>query len=160
MHEPTFLCKSHIIFLHYIVLILFYFIFLISFILFNYSFYFIYFILLLYFILLFYFINIILYYYIIFLYLYQIHLLNRFLYKMNLKYFFEYSFLIRFQPCISNMSNISPSEVRQIEHALNWSMEYALTRCEHLVALLILVTRMYWSILGMLERATRTTSRI
>ena len=128
LHEPSFLYKSHIIFLFYIilyfiVLILFYFIFLIfliSFILFNYSFYFICFILL------FYFINIILYCYYIFIFISKMHLLNAFLNKMNLKYFFQYrTFSTITYACVTI---ILPSEVRQIERALNWSMEYALMR--------------------------------
>jgi len=150
LHKPTFLYKSYII-LYFIVLILFYlifWIFLILLILFNYS----YFILLFYFIILF--INIILYCYIIFLYLYQdcIYLIYT---KWIWNTFFNTE---RFQPLRMrawHVPIVPPSEVRQMEHVLNWSMEVTLTRREHLVAILVPVTRTYWSVLGMLQRATR-----
>ena len=54
--------------------------------------------------------------------------------------FFQYVF--NHYVCVHNMLQ-SSSKVRQMEHTLNWSMEYALTR-------------MYWNVLDMLERATRT----
>jgi len=40
-----------------------------------------------------------------------------------------------------------PLKVRQIEHAPNCSLEYVLTRHERLIAILVPVTRTYWSAL-------------
>ena len=83
--------ESYIIFLYYI--ILYFIVLILYFILFKKFFYFL-FILFILFILLLYFINIILYIillYYIFIFISKTHLLNAFLYKMNLKYFLRYS---------------------------------------------------------------------
>jgi len=193
--------KSYIIFLYYI---RFY---CINIILIKKKFFYLFYFYLFLFIL-FCFINIIYY---IFIFISKTHLLNAFLYKMNLKYFFRYctyvfnhyayvhkieirlriekwdwkievwpirikgvktslSSLMKFQSLIFNLNlqcivwfrpNISQSYY--LLRWGKWSMLLidpwinALTRRKHLIAILVPVTRMYWSMLGMLKHATRQT---
>jgi len=88
-------------------------------------------VLILFYLILFYYFILWILYYIVILYFYiyiKTYLLNAFLYKMNLKYFFTYSTFSTIT-YLRNMYPIVPfSEVRQMERALNWSMEYDLTR--------------------------------
>ena len=114
-----------------------------------------------YFIYLFYFINIILYCYIIFLYLYQKRIFIKYIFIQNeSEILFSIQNVFNYYVCVRNMctcvvSIVQLSEVREMELLID-PCNMSLTRREYLVVILVPVTWTYWSVLGMLEHATRT----